>query len=215
MKITEIFKSIDGEGKRAGSLVTFIRTYGCPLRCSYCDSMYSVDDSETDTLDMSVDDIISIVDSFGINKVTVTGGEPLIQPEMKDLLLKLSNSGYDVNVETSGHIYPDYLNEINDVWYTVDYKLPLSNMESKMNDELFDHLSQDDVIKFVAGSFDDLHRMVEVMNEHDFVSEIYISPVFGFEPKHIVNFMLENQLTNCKIQLQMHKYIWDPNMRGV
>ena len=215
MKITEIFESIDGEGKRAGSLVTFIRTYGCPLRCSYCDSMYSVDDKTTKVEYLSVDEILSKVDELGHHNITITGGEPLIQSDMKHLLEVLGDAGYDVNVETSGSVYPEYFLDLPNVWYTIDYKLPSSDMEDKMENRIFELACEEDVIKFVIGSDEDLNRTLEILKKFEFPCAVYLSPVFGFDSKKIVEFMISNKLETCKIQLQLHKYIWDPDMRGV
>lgn len=213
MKVVEIFKSIDGEGKRAGLPTTFIRLHGCNLSCSYCDSKYACTGDEY--TEMTPEQIIEYVLDLGINSVTVTGGEPLIHDDINFLLEKLNHFGFDVNVETNGsqnisvHRFPG-------VWFTVDYKCPTSKMTDKMNPYLFEHqLRSNDVLKFVVGSEEDMNAALEMIEKYRPNCSIYFSPVFGFDAKKIVEFMMEHELYHCKVQLQLHKYIWDKDMRGV
>ena len=213
MKVVEIFKSIDGEGKRAGLPTTFIRLHGCNLSCSYCDSKYACTGDEY--TEMTPEQIIEYVLDLGINSVTVTGGEPLIHDDINFLLEKLNHFGFDVNVETNGsqnisiHRFPG-------VWFTVDYKCPTSKMTDKMNPYLFEHqLRNNDVLKFVVGSEEDMNAALEMLEKYRPNCSIYFSPVFGFDTKKIVEFMMEHELYHCKVQLQLHKYIWDKDMRGV
>ena len=213
MKVVEIFKSIDGEGKRAGLPTTFIRLHGCNLSCSYCDSKYAcIGDEYTE---MTPEEIIESVLELGVNSITVTGGEPLIHNDVNILLEKLNHFGFDVNVETNGsqnisvHRFPS-------VWFTVDYKCPTSNMTDKMNHYLFENeLRSNDVVKFVVGSEEDMNAALQVIEKYRPNCSIYFSPVFGFDAKKIVEFMMEHELYHCKVQLQLHKYIFDPNARGV
>lgn len=213
MKVVEIFKSIDGEGKRAGLPTTFVRLHGCNLNCSYCDSKYACTGDEY--TEMTPEQIIEYVLDLGINSVTVTGGEPLIHDDINFLLEKLNHFGFDVNVETNGsqnisiHRFPG-------VWFTVDYKCPTSNMTDKMNPYLFEHeLRSNDVLKFVVGSEEDMNAALQVIEKYRPNCSIYFSPVFGFDTKKIVEFMMEHELYHCKVQLQLHKYIWDKDTRGV
>lgn len=213
MKVVEIFKSIDGEGKRAGLPTTFIRLHGCNLSCSYCDSKYACTGDEY--TEMTPEQIIEYVLDLGINSVTVTGGEPLIHDDINFLLEKLNHFGFDVNVETNGsqnisiHRFPG-------VWFTVDYKCPTSKMTDKMNPYLFERqLRSNDVLKFVVGSEEDMNAALQVIEKYRPNCSVYFSPVFGFDAKKIVEFMMEHELYHCKVQLQLHKYIFDPNARGV
>lgn len=213
MKVVEIFKSIDGEGKRAGLPTTFIRLHGCNLSCSYCDSKYACTGDEY--TEMTPEQIIEYVLDIGINSVTVTGGEPLIHDDINFLLEKLNHFGFDVNVETNGsqnisiHRFPG-------VWFTVDYKCPTSKMTDQMNPYLFEHqLRSNDVLKFVVGSEEDMNAALEMLEKYRPNCAIYFSPVFGFDTKKIVEFMMAHELYHCKVQLQLHKYIFDPNARGV
>lgn len=215
MKIVEIFKSIEGEGKRAGLPATFIRIFGCNCNCSYCDTRYGcVGDGYKD---MTILEIVDEVEKLGLKNITITGGEPLIHKETEELVMALFRRlGAQINIETNGSI------AINPLWpcfYTIDYKCPSSGMESKMYLPNFSlSASCKDVIKFVVGSDEDLKRAFEIIKDYDLENrcEIYLSPVFGkIEPSEIAKFMLDHDLQNTKVQLQLHKYIWDPNKRGV
>jgi 7-carboxy-7-deazaguanine synthase len=212
MKVVEIFNSIEGEGKRAGLPCTFIRLYGCNLHCSYCDSRYACDDEQY--LDYSVEDILSTVRALGCPNITVTGGEPLIHPGIDKLLETLCARGYYVNVETNGTMIPRFRND--HLFYTIDYKTNASGMTSKMNREAFNNLIFLDVVKFVVGSQEDLIQAMEFAEDINIKCQIYVSPVFGkIEPVELVNFLKEHQLYDWKVQLQLHKFIWKPDERGV
>ncbi len=204
--VNEIFDSIDGEGKTAGQLATFIRLCGCNLRCSYCDTTYAF----TEGNEMTVADIVRRV---SYPHVTLTGGEPLCQ-NIGGLLQALQDRS--VNIETNGSmditpyfVYPH-------VWFTVDYKSLSSQMADHMLAKNFSALRPQDVLKFVVGSEDDLQQAWEVCRTYRPACPIYVGPVYGqIEAAQIVEFMKTHQLTSWKLQLQLHKYIWDPNQRGV
>lgn len=209
MKITEIFRSISGESVNAGLPAIFIRTYGCPLRCSYCDSMYSVDGGEF--TEMSVDYIMDELKKYSCKYVVLTGGEPMIQSDIKDLLRELRLSGYDVEVETCGAID---ISEIDCDIVTMDWKCPSSGMNDKMLESNLESLGWDDVVKCVVSTKEDLDEMKRISSMTS--AQVFVSPVFGqIEPVEIVNYILDNNLDDVKIQLQLHKIIWDPNKRGV
>ena len=218
-KIAEMFSSINGEGTHAGQLAFFIRFTGCNLNCSYCDTKWANEPNAPYT-EMTAEEILSEVKKSGIKNVTVTGGEPLIQQEIFPLLEMLCEDGRYVEIETNGSA------DVSDVVkikgerpaLKMDYKLPSSGMESHMRTENFALLEKKDTVKFVAGSRADLERALEIIREFRLTERcsVYISPVFGeLKPAEIVNFMLENKLNWVNVQLQMHKFIWDPNMRGV
>lgn len=218
-KIAEMFSSINGEGTHAGQLAFFIRFTGCNLNCSYCDTKWAnVPDAKY--TEMTADEILSEVKKSGIKNVTVTGGEPLIQQEIFPLLEMLCGDGRYVEIETNGSADVSAVLKIkeNRPALTMDYKLPSSGMESHMRTENFDVLEKKDTVKFVAGSRADLERALEIIREFGLIEKcsVYISPVFGeIEPAEIVDFMLENKLNGVNVQLQLHKFIWDPNARGV
>lgn len=214
MKVVEIFKSIDGEGKRAGLPTTFVRLAGCNLRCRYCDTSYAFDAKEA--TDMSIEDIVKKFKGYGVASVTITGGEPLVHPHVTDLLTMMNNMNiFDINVETNGSINPSPYHDLKNVWFTVDYKCPSSGEENHMNPEAFKSLRPQDVLKFVVGNKEDLYKASQVIEKYKPKAQIYFSPVFGFPAKEIVEFILNHDLNDCKVQLQMHKYIWDPEERGV
>lgn len=218
-KIAEIFSSINGEGTHAGQLAFFIRFTGCNLNCSYCDTKWANVPNAPFT-EMTADEILSEVKKSGIKNVTVTGGEPLIQPNIIPLLEMLCSDGRYVEIETNGSSDVSEVLKIkeNRPALTMDYKLPSSGMENHMRTENFAVLEKKDTVKFVSGSRADLERALEIIREYGLIGKcaVYISPVFGkTEPAEIVNFMLENKLNGVNVQLQMHKFIWDPNARGV
>lgn len=211
MRVVEIFKSIDGEGLRAGFPATFIRLEGCNLRCSYCDTKYSYND--TDYKDMSIEQILHEVKQLGLRYITLTGGEPLIHEDVADLIRILTTFDFFVNVETNGSVdISPYL--YNNVLITMDYKCPSSGMQFGMNTHNLKILRPSDVLKFVVGCEEDLETCKHIRNCTQ--AQKFISPVFGkIEPKDIVKYMLDNKMTDCRIQLQLHKYIWNPEERGV
>ena len=216
MKVNEIFLSIDGEGIRTGMPTTFIRLFGCNLRCSYCDTMYSceVQDGEVPYKEMSVEEIINECGRLGCPNITVTGGEPLIHESINILLYELLGHHYNVNVETNGTVFPIIRHK--NLFYTMDFKTLSSNMSEKMDMDAIKGLKAKDTLKFVVGTKEDLEQAVEVLNQLKTKPHIYFSPVFGkIDPKEIVQFLLDNRLYTCKVQVQLHKIIWDPNMRGV
>lgn len=218
-KIAEMFSSINGEGTHAGQLAFFVRFTGCNLNCSYCDTKWA-NVPNAEYTEMTEDEIRSEVQKSGISNVTVTGGEPLIQPNIVPLLETLCGDGRYVEIETNGSADVSEVLKIkgNRPALTMDYKLPSSGMESFMRTENFVLLEAKDTVKFVSGSLADLERALEIIRKYGLIGKcaVYISPVFGkLKPAEIVDFMLSNKLNGVNVQLQMHKFIWDPNMRGV
>lgn len=243
MKVVEIFNSIDGEGKRAGELTTFIRLYGCNLRCDYCDTKYSYEQENEDKSykELSITEIIQKCEKYKTKNITLTGGEPLIHLDVDYLLRALSEKGFNVNVETNGSVsIKKYFNfngtpkdEYENVWFTVDYKCPSSGMENKMLIDNFDvdkYSFKNVVYKFVVGNRQDLEKAADIIKNLIFKIDydkrclyhniVYLSPVFGeIEPKEIVEFLQDNDLYNeytpVRVQLQLHKFIWPVDQRGV
>ncbi len=216
MRVVEKFISINGEGLRSGELAVFIRFANCNLRCSYCDTKYSfINPIYTEE---SIDEIVEYVKSTGVKNVTLTGGEPLIQNEIKELMIELSNIGNRIEIETNGSInIAPYLN-IPNVTFTLDYKLKGSGMEMYMDLTNYDLLRKNDVIKFVVSDYDDLEKTKEIIKKYDLINKAncLISPVWGrIEFEEIVNFLKDNKLNDVKMQLQIHKIIWDKDKRGV
>lgn len=210
MKVNEIFYSIEGEGIRAGMPCTFIRLFGCNLHCSYCDTRYACEGNDYE--DMSIADIMEKVKSYGCPNITLTGGEPLMHTDSGDLIKTLVQNGYKVNIETNGTIIPKHFN----VLYTVDFKTISSGESDKMNLGAFRCLTEDDVIKFVVGSIEDMEQARRFIEDNNIRANVFVSPIFGkIKLEDIANYLTENKLHNWRMQLQMHKYIWKPDTRGV
>ena len=218
LDVVEKFVSINGEGAHAGELAVFIRFKGCNLRCSYCDTLWACINNAPAKM-MSVEELTDMVIKTRVNNVTLTGGEPLLQEELYKLTDMLISNGKRVEIETNGSISLKELSirEKRPV-FTMDYKLPSSNMEKYMCFENFDMLDAHDTVKFVSGSIEDLERAAEIIEKYSLTDKchVFISPVFGkIDPQEIVRFMSENGMNDVRLQLQMHKFIWEPERRGV
>ena len=211
MKVVEIFKSIDGEGIRVGYPVTFIRLAGCNLRCNYCDTKYSYENEKF--TEMTPQEIYNRVYKLGGRRITLTGGEPLIHKDVKVLVDLLIQKGYEVNIETNGSVDITLFLDKHTI-ITMDYKCASSDMEDKMLLDNISKLRKLDVLKFVVSDDNDLDTVQRIYQNTK--ATVYISPVFGrIEPKQIVEYMLEHNMENCRVQVQLHKIIWDPEERGV
>ena len=216
-KVVEKFISINGEGSKAGQLAAFIRFQGCNLNCSYCDSKYANSDDAKYSL-MTEEEIINYLNENKIKNVTLTGGEPLLQKNIKSLIFELLKLNYNVEIETNGSVnIKPFISDLRPI-FTLDYKTPSSLMENYMNEKNYNYLTKDDVVKFVVGNQKDLITAKNIIDKYDLINkaQVYFSPIYGqIDPKEIVAFMIENQLYGVNFQLQLHKYIWNPNMRGV
>ena len=216
MQIIEKFTSINGEGLKQGELALFIRFKGCNLRCSYCDTTYSFISPKYK--DETIDELCEFAVKENVKNITLTGGEPLLQKDIKELMIKLSNLGFNIEIETNGAVNIKEFLGIKNVSFTLDYKTPSSLMEDKMILDNYNYITKKDSVKFVCGSIDDLNKSLEIMNKYDLINKTncMFSPVFGeIETSKIVDFMIKNNLNSVKLSLQIHKYIWDPNKRGV
>jgi 7-carboxy-7-deazaguanine synthase len=218
-KVVEKFISINGEGPLSGQLVVFIRFAGCNLNCSYCDTTWAnVEDVCYDFMDPL--DIYKYIKSTEIRNVTLTGGEPLLQEGIIELLEMLSKDRWlHVEIETNGSVpLTEFVNIENPPSFNMDYKLPSSNMEDEMNLNNFEYLSYKDTVKFVCGSIEDLQKSKFIIDKYELSDKtsVYISPVFGqIDLEKIVAFMVDNKMNGVNLQVQLHKIIWDPNKRGV
>ena len=218
-KVAEIFTSINGEGTKAGQTAVFVRFTGCNLNCSYCDTKWANEPNAEYKL-MTDREILSRIKETGIKNVTLTGGEPLLREGINELLEEIAKDGFlQAEIETNGSIdLKPFCDIENRPSFTMDYKLPSSGMEKHMCLENFEILEKKDTVKFVSGSIEDLKKALDIIRKYDLSRRchVYISPVFGsIEPAKIVDFMVENKLNDVNLQLQLHKFIWDPNMRGV
>lgn len=221
-RVVEIFDSIDGEGIRTGLPVSFVRLAGCNLRCSYCDTLYSLFGEKEECVyeEMTKDEIIGKLNK-NFMRVTLTGGEPLISEGVKELIRDMSDKGFEVNIETNGATDISDVVSLKNVFFTIDYKLPSSGMEKKMLWENFLKLKPCDVVKFVVGSDEDVAVMVSVvekMKEHyNGMPQIFVGAVYEmFDYQKLVDVVMNTpELSNARIQIQLHKVIWNPEERGV
>lgn len=219
LQVVEKFISINGEGRRCGQLATFIRFAGCNLNCGYCDTAWA-NDRKVAFDPMTAEEVYAYIKETQVTNVTLTGGEPLLQQDMGELLELLSQDPeLYVEIETNGSVLLSKFSGLeNPPSFTMDYKLPSSGMERMMALENFDHLTEKDTVKFVSGSMEDLEKARELINKYKLTEKtsIFISPVFGdIELESIVDFMKDNQMNGVNMQVQLHKIIWDPNERGV
>ncbi len=217
-QVAERFVSINGEGQRAGEPAAFVRFSGCNLRCSWCDTLWAVEEPARE--EMTVSEIIQWVESTGIKNVTLTGGEPMLQKDIRELLVRFSGDPFiRVEVETNGAVdLSPYFGISDRISYTVDYKCPGSGMEGFMIGHNFKRLRECDTVKFVVTDRFDLMRMFEVIEQYRLteVCKVYVSPVFGrIDPQEIVEELLQRKANDVRLQLQLHKLIWNPEERGV
>jgi 7-carboxy-7-deazaguanine synthase len=231
MYITEIFKSIQGEGTRAGLPCIFVRLTGCNLRCTWCDTAYAFHGGKK----MSVEEVLGRVDELAgrseklhgsqsaVPLVELTGGEPLLQEEVYPLAEKMVAAGYTVMVETSGE---RYIGELpREVIKIVDVKCPDSGEADTFEMRNLEALGEQDEVKFVLSTRRDYEFAREFTLQHGLarrVRQVLFSPVFedpggkwqGLEPRAVVEWMLADGL-QVRLGLQLHKFVWDPATKGV
>jgi 7-carboxy-7-deazaguanine synthase len=213
--VEAIFNGIDGEANGfwgAGQLSTFIRLKGCNLRCEYCDTKYAQEVTDEDK-PMEVEEILKWPDL--LNKVTITGGEPLIQKDCNVLITKLLVMGHKITVETNGTMPIEISNNLTR--FVVDYKLPSSGMEGKMNPEVFKCLCDNDVVKFVIADYDDYYaaRGLATMNNWTSARKVFSPAIIDQKdytgwPATLAQLMIEdaNVLGDVQFSLQIHKVLW-------
>lgn len=211
LRVTEIFHSIQGESSYAGQRCVFIRLTGCPLRCTWCDTDYSFYGGTT----LSIDEVLARVREYGCQLVEVTGGEPLAQPEALPLIVRLCDAGYTVLIETSGAIDVQPVDQRAKL--ILDVKCPGSGMTDRMHWPNLDRLTAKDEAKFVLASRADYEWARGIIAQYRLTERctVLFSPVFGsLDLRHLAEWILADRLS-VRFQLQMHKYIWAPDMRGV
>jgi 7-carboxy-7-deazaguanine synthase len=211
MRVTEIFHSIQGESTFAGRPCVFVRLTGCPLRCTWCDTDYAFYGGS----DMSLDAIVDRVRGYGCPLVEVTGGEPLAQSACPALLTRLCDEGFTVLLETSGAIETAGIDPR--VRIILDVKCPGSGMSDRMYWPNVERLREQDEAKFVITDRGDYEWAKETVErfQMDRRSTVLFSPVFGtLDPRQLAEWVLADRLP-VRYQLQLHKLIWSPDMRGV
>ena len=231
MVITEIFKSIQGEGTRAGLPCIFVRLTGCNLRCTWCDTAYAFHGGKK----MTVEEVLSRVDELAgraggrkgseaaVPLVELTGGEPLLQEEIYPLAEKLLRASYTLMIETSGERFVGRLPK--EVIKIVDVKCPDSGEPDTFEMRNLEELTERDEVKFVLSTQRDYEFARDFTREHGLagrVREVLFSPVFedpegkwpGLEPRQLAEWILADGLP-VRLGLQLHKFIWDPATKGV
>jgi 7-carboxy-7-deazaguanine synthase len=204
-KIAETFKSIEGEGKRQGEPAFFVRFHGCNLDCSYCDTTQKAGDySFLDTTE-----ILAEIKKSGCLNVTVTGGEPLIQKGIEELLREITESGYSINIETNGSADITKIPRLKDLFFTCDYKCLSSDMTDKMFLGNLKALTPNDILKFVVGDKADLEDSLRVIAKYSPDCLIYFSPVYDkIDVREVEEFVEKNGLKDKVIvQVQLHKIL--------
>lgn len=212
LKVNEIFYSIQGESIKAGLPCIFIRLTYCNIRCIYCDTEYAFYEGK----DMTIEEILKEIKKYNCSLVEITGGEPLVQENVHELMKILSDNGYNVMLETGGSLPIENVDKR--VKVIMDLKTPYSKMEKKNRYENISYLKSSDEVKFVIGSREDYDWAKDKIMEYDLlnkVEQVLFSPVFDkVENIELAKWILDDSL-NVRFQLQMHKYIWHPEERGV
>jgi 7-carboxy-7-deazaguanine synthase len=212
LTINEIFHSIQGESTHTGRPCVFVRLSACDLRCSWCDTPYAF----TEGRKMSIDDVLERVDEYGCDLVEITGGEPLLQRDVYPLMEQLLSSGKTVMIETGGH--RSIKDVPSDVIRIMDVKCPGSGESARNHWGNLDLLSSHDEVKFVIRDRADYDYAKDVVERHrlfDRIAAVLFSPVHGvLAAKDLAAWILADRLP-VRLQLQAHKYIWDPDTRGV
>jgi 7-carboxy-7-deazaguanine synthase len=211
LKVNEIFKSIQGESWFAGLPCVFVRLTGCNLRCTYCDTAYAYDEGE----ELSVEEVLERVAAYNCPMVEITGGEPLLQEETPKLAAALLQKARAILVETNGTLDIDVLPK--GIVRIVDMKCPDSGECGRMLWENMGRLVKTDEVKFVLQSRRDYEWAKALVAEHQLLRRcmVLFSPAFGvLEPRVLAGWILEDNLA-VRLNLQLHKYIWTPEERGV
>jgi len=211
MKVCEIFTSIQGESSYAGLPCTFVRLTGCNLRCSYCDTVYAY----TDGSELSIEEIAAAVKDAGISLVEITGGEPLLQGEVHRLISRLIDDGCRMLLETNGSLS---IKEVDPrVVVILDFKTPGSGMSGEMDFSNLDYVRHTDEIKFVLTGSDDYVWAKEIIRKNHLSARCHVllSPAYGMiPPEDLAKWMLEDRL-EARLNLQIQKYIFGPDRRGL
>ena len=213
LRVTEIFKSIQGESTHAGRPCIFVRLTGCPMRCVWCDSEYTFTGGDH----ISIESILERVRAFGGNLVEVTGGEPLAQKEGFTLIKQLCDEGYEVLVETGGYVSTADVDPRAKV--ILDVKCPASGEEARNHWPNLDHLRADkDEVKFVVanqGDWEYARELIERLELSKRAKAVLISPAWdAIDLKELAASIVASGL-DVRMQLQLHKYIWGPEVHGV
>lgn len=213
LRVTEIFRSIQGESTHAGRPCTFVRLTGCPMRCVWCDSEYTFTGGEY----VALDNLIDQVRAFNCKLVEVTGGEPLAQREAFALIERLCSEGFEVLVETGGYVSTEEVDPRAKI--ILDVKCPASGEEARNHWPNLERLRADiDEVKFVIANLTDWAYALDVIQRYELskrAKAVLISPAWDtVDLKEMAEWVSTSGL-DIRMQLQLHKYIWGPEVRGV
>lgn len=213
LRVTEIFLSIQGESSHAGRPCSFVRLTGCPMRCVWCDSEYTFYGGER----ISFEDILAKLDDFGCKLVEVTGGEPLAQKNVFPFISELCDRGYEVLIETGGYVSTDNVDPRASI--ILDVKCPASGEAERNHWPNLERLRREkDEVKFVIADLADWEFAQEIIGKYQLVArakEILISPIHGIENLQEVAEAISRSGLRVRLNLQLHKYIWGADARGV
>ncbi len=203
MIVNEIFLSIQGEGEGVGKPTVFVRLTGCNLRCTWCDTEYAFYEGK----DMSIREIMKEVEKYGIGRVCITGGEPLLQKESLELTDRLIEKGYEVSIETNGSLPIEGINKKAVI--SMDWKTPSSGETEKMRKENLKYLEEKDQLKFVIAGEEDYtySRNFLEENREKIGCEIIFQPLGGLNIKWLAKRILEDKM-DIRVLPQLHKIIW-------
>lgn len=213
LRITEMFLSIQGESSHAGRPCSFVRLTGCPMRCVWCDSEYTFTGGEK----VSIDEILMKLEDFGCNLVEITGGEPLAQKNVFEFISTLCNRNYEVLIETGGYVSTEEVDSRAAI--ILDIKCPASGEMERNHWPNIDRLRHDkDEVKFVVADLGDWEFAKSMIAEHQLIGRtksVLISPVHGIENLAEIAEAVANSGLKVRLNLQLHKYIWGADARGV
>lgn len=213
LRITEIFLSIQGESSHAGRPCSFVRLTGCPMRCVWCDSEYTFTGGEH----ISFDDIFARLEEFGCNLVEVTGGEPLAQKNAFPFITELCDRGYEVLIETGGYVSIEEVDERAKI--ILDVKCPTSGEVERNHWPNLERLRPTmDEVKFVVAGMPDWEFAKEIVAKYDLMNctkAMLISPVHGIANLAEIAEAISTSGLQIRLNLQLHKYIWGADARGV
>jgi 7-carboxy-7-deazaguanine synthase len=213
LRIREIYRSIQGESTRAGWPCAFVRTAGCDIRCAWCDEPHALTAERSESL--SIDEIVARVRALDVGMVELTGGEPLLQPAAPALVRALLDAGFEVLIETGGHRDVSLLDPRCKV--ILDVKAPGSSMEAHNDPANLARLKPGDEVKYVLAGRADYEWARKHLLEHGLAERVPVqfSPVHGvLDPRDLAAWILEDGL-RVRLNLQLHKYVWGPEAKGV
>lgn len=208
LKLSEVFSSLQGEGKYAGYPTTFVRLHGCNMLCTFCDTLYAVTGKRYKKV--SVGYVVKAVHEMRNKHVCITGGEPLIQEDAWTLIYELVEKGYTVSIETNGGVELEQ-REFRSYCYTMDIKSPRSGMEHMNLYSNLSKLTERDEVKFVVGDIEDYTFMKEIIRKFPTRAPIIVSPLFIGKNseimKDIATWLVEDKIANVRMGVQLHKIV--------